>query len=138
MEANDGLSKLQEFAKSFQNISIPTIPDYSAICNIRPSIPKIEIDEESTFAYQMQQQTNQILEKSNEQIKLLNEHNERLESNYNKLEELYKLKEDELQESKKETKKSKRLNMAMLIIAILSMLVAIAAWVTPLLMGGAA
>ena len=70
----------------------PSIP----YVDILPQIPTVEIDEESTFAYQMQQQTNQIIEKSNEQIRLLNEHNEQLTSNYKKLEELYNLKAKEL------------------------------------------
>ncbi len=85
----------------------------------------------------MQQQTNQIIEKSNEQIRLLNEHNEQLTSNYKKLEELYNLKAKELDEAKQDAKKAKRYNTAMMIITIISMLVAVAAWLLPNILGGA-
>lgn len=105
--------------------------------DISSQIPTVEIDEESTFAYQMQQQTNQIIEKSNEQIRLLNEHNEQLTSNYKKLEELYNLKAKELDEAKQDAKKAKRYNTAMMIITIISMLVAVAAWLLPNILGGA-
>lgn len=111
----------------------PSIP----YVDILPQIPTVEIDEESTFAYQMQQQTNQIIEKRNEQIRLLNEHNEQLTSNYKKLEELYNLKAKELDEAKQDAKKAKRYNMAMMIITIISMLVAVAAWLLPNILGGA-
>ena len=111
----------------------PSIP----YVDILPQIPTVEIDEESTFAYQMQQQTNQIIEKSNEQIRLLNEHNEQLTSNYKKLEELYNLKAKELDEAKQDAKKAKRYNTAMMIITIISMLVAVAAWLPPNILGGA-
>lgn len=111
----------------------PSIP----YVDILPQIPTVEIDEESTFAYQMQQQTNQIIEKSNEQIRLLNEHNEQLTSNYKKLEELYNLKAKELDEAKRDAKKAKRYNTAMMIITIISMLVAVAAWLLPNILGGA-
>lgn len=111
----------------------PSIP----YVDILPQIPTVEIDEESTFAYQMQQQTNQIIEKSNEQIRLLNEHNEQLTSNYKKLEELYNLKAKELDEAKRDAKKEKRYNTAMMIITIISMLVAVAAWLLPNILGGA-
>ena len=111
----------------------PSIP----YVDILPQIPTVELDEESTFAYQMQQQTNQIIEKSNEQIRLLNEHNEQLTSNYKKLEELYNLKAKELDEAKQDAKKAKRYNTAMMIITIISMLVAVAAWLLPNILGGA-
>lgn len=111
----------------------PSIP----YVDILPQIPTVEIDEESTFAYQMQQQINQIIEKSNEQIRLLNEHNEQLTSNYKKLEELYNLKAKELDEAKRDAKKAKRYNTAMMIITIISMLVAVAAWLLPNILGGA-
>ena len=111
----------------------PSIP----YVDILSQIPTVEIDEKSTFAYQMQQQTNQIIEKSNEQIRLLNEHNEQLTSNYKKLEELYNLKAKELDEAKQDAKKTKRYNTAMMIITIISMLVAVAAWLLPNILGGA-
>lgn len=122
-------SRLAEQLK-FTPPSIPCV-------DILPQIPTVEIDEESTFAYQMQQQTNQIIEKSNEQIRLLNEHNKQLTSNYKKLEELYNLKAKELDEAKQDAKKAKRYNTAMMIITIISMLVAVAAWLLPNILGGA-
>ena len=72
-----------------------------------------------------------------EQIKLLVEQNQRLESNYRKLEELYALKEKELQEAKKGEEKAKVYNTVMLILTIISMLVAVAAWLLPNVLGGA-
>lgn len=133
---NDALSKLADIAKNFSTQPLINVPDYSFVNNIVPQIPTVEIDEESTFAYQMQQQTNQIIEKSNEQIKLLNEHNEQLISNYNKLEDLYKLKEKELEEAKQEAKKSKHYNTIMMIISVASMMIAAAAWLLPNILGG--
>lgn len=136
-EMNDALSKLADIARDFSTQPLIKVPDYSFVNNIVPQIPTVEIDVENTFAYQMQQQTNQIIEKSNEQIKLLNEHNDQLISNYKKLEDLYKLKEKELEEAKQEAKKAKRYNTAMMIITIVSMLVAVAAWLLPNILGGA-
>lgn len=135
-EMNDALSKLADIARDFSTQPLIKVPDYSFVNNIVPQIPTVEI-KKSTFAYQMQQQTNQIIEKSNEQIKLLNEHNDQLISNYKKLEDLYKLKEKELEEAKQEAKKAKRYNTAMMIITIVSMLVAVAAWLLPNILGGA-
>ena len=136
-EMNDALSKLADIARDFSTQPLIKVPDYSFLNDIVPQIPTVEIDEESTFAYQMQQQTNQIIEKSNEQIKLLNEHNEQLISNYKKLEDLYKLKEKELEEAKQEAKKSKRYNTIMMIISVVSMMIAAAAWLLPNILGGA-
>lgn len=135
-EMNDALSKLADIARDFSTRPLIKVPDYSFVDNIVPQIPTVEIDEESTFAYQMQQQTNHIIEKSNEQIKLLNEHNEQLISNYKKLEDLYKLKEKELEEAKQEAKKSKRYNTIMMIISVVSMMIAAAAWLLPNILGG--
>ena len=90
-----------------------------------------EIKEEDTLFYQIQQQTNQIIEKNNEQIALLVEQNKQLQNNYKKLEALYEIKEKELAEVKKESKKSKRHNAIAHVIAIISMLVAVAAWLLP-------
>ena len=132
-EMNDALSKLADIARDFSTQPLIKVPDYSFVNNIVPQIPTVEIDEESTFAYQMQQQTNQIIEKSNEQIKLLNEHNEQLISNYNKLEDLYKLKEKELEESKQEAEKAKKYNTKMLVIALISAGIALASLVATIL-----
>lgn len=135
-EMNDALSKLADIARDFSTQPLISVPDYSFVNNIDSLIQTVEIDEESTFAYQMQQQTNQIIEKSNEQIKLLNEHNDQLISNYKKLEDLYKLKEKELEEAKQEAKKSKRYNTIMMIISVVSMMIAAAAWLLPNILGG--
>ena len=134
-ETNDALSKLADIARDFSTQPLIKAPDYSFVNNIVPQIPTVEI-EESSFAYQMQQQTNQIIEKSNEQIKLLNEHNDQLISNYKKLEDLYKLKEKESEEAKQEAKKSKRYNTIMMIISVVSMMIAAAAWLLPNILGG--
>lgn len=135
-ETNDVLSKLADIARDFSTQPLINVPDYSFVNNIDSQIQTVEIDEESTFAYQMQQQTNQIIEKSNEQIKLLNEHNDQLISNYKKLEDLYKLKEKELEEAKQEAKKSKCYNTIMMIISVVSMMIAAAAWLLPNILGG--
>ena len=135
-ENKDALSKLADFARDFSTQHLIKTPDYSFVNNIVPQIPTVEIEVESTFAYQIQQQTNQIIEKSNEQNKLINEQNEQLISNYNKLEELYKLKEKELEEAKQEAKKIKRFNIITLIISFVSMIIAVAAWLLPNILGG--
>ena len=95
--------------------------------------PTFKIDEKSTAAYQVRQQTNQIIEKSNEQIRLLNEHNEQLTSNYKKLEELYNLKAKELEEAKQEAEKTKKYNTKMLVIALVSAGIALASLVATIL-----
>ena len=83
---------MQTGSDLLKGMELPQI-DYSSIVhNIKPNLPKVEIDAESTFSYQLQQQTNQIIEKSNEQIALLVKQNEQLSNNYQKLEELYKIK----------------------------------------------
>ena len=136
MDIKDILSKMQTGSDLLKGMELPQI-DYSSIVhNFKPNLPKVEIDAESTFSYQLQQQTNQIIEKSNEQIALLVKQNEQLSNNYQKLEELYKIKEQETAEAKSETKKAKRYNTIMLIIAIVSMLVAVAAWLLPNILGG--
>lgn len=132
----DSLAKFGEMSSQFAE-QLKFTPQSISYADIVSQIPTVEIDEESTFAYQMQQQTNQIIEKSNEQIRLLNEHNEQLTSNYKKLEELYNLKAKELEEAKQDAKKAKRYNTAMMIITIISMLVAVAAWLLPNILGGA-
>lgn len=132
----DSLAKFGEISSQFEE-QLKFTPPSISYADIVPQIPTVKIDEESTFAYQMQQQTNQIIEKSNEQIRLLNEHNEQLTSNYKKLEELYNLKAKELDEAKQDAKKAKRYNTAMMIITIISMLVAVAAWLLPNILGGA-
>lgn len=125
----DDIPNFKFYNSDLSNLSFPT-KDYSSIVrNIEP--PLIEIDEENTFAYQMQKQTDQILEKSNEQIQLLSKHNQQLAANYKRLEDLYKLKEKELLDSKQEAKKAKRYNIIMLVITVISMLVAVAAWLLP-------
>ena len=96
----------------------------------------MEVDEKDTFAYKIQQQINKIIEKSTEQNRLLCEQNERLDDNYKKLKELYKLKEKELQEAKRAERKAKIYNVIMLVLAILSMFVAIASWLFPNILGG--
>ena len=132
----DSLAKFGEMSSQFGE-QLKFTPPSISYADIVSQIPTVEIDEESTFAYQMQQQTNQIIEKSNEQIRLLNEHNEQLMSNYKKLEELYNIKAKELEEAKQDAKKAKRYNTAMMIITIISMLVAVAAWLLPNILGGA-
>lgn len=132
----ESLAKFGEMSSQFTE-QLKITPPSISYADIVPQISTVEIDEESTFAYQMQQQTNQIIEKSNEQIRLLNEHNEQLMSNYKKLEELYNLKAKELEEAKLDAKKAKRYNTAMMIITVISMLVAVAAWLLPNILGGA-
>lgn len=131
---------LEKISKATELLRTPTeLPqmDYRMMVeHIVPDIPVVKIDEESTFAYQMQQQTNQIIEKSNEQIQLLSKQNEQIANNYQKLEDLYKIKEQELEEAKKDAKAAKRNNIIMLILTIISMLIAVAAWLLPNVLGG--
>lgn len=128
---SDALDNLTKIAQDFKaNFDIPVKPLSSMVdVNIANYKPR----KEDTFAYQMQMQTDQIIEKSEEQIKLLKEQNEHLNKNIKNLEELLKIKETELEESEKETKKAKTYNTWMMIITILSMLAAMASWIIPLL-----
>ena len=98
----DALSKLGDIASKYSNLPPMNLDTHSFVENIVPQTPTIKIDEKSTFAYQMQQQTNQIIEKSNEQIRLLAQQNEQVMRNYEKLESLYALKEQELEEARNE------------------------------------
>ena len=99
----DSFAKFGEISSQFAE-QLKFTPSSISYADIVSQIPTVEIDEESTFAYQMQQ-INQIIEKSNEQTQLLNEHNKQLTSNYKKLEELYNLKAKELEEAKQDEKK---------------------------------
>lgn len=130
-DINETLAKLGDVAGKFANMPPLEFDPYSIVNNIVSKPPVIEIDEESTFAYQMKQQTKQIIEKSNEQIALLKIQNEQLGKNYKKLEGLYKIKEQEAVDAKTEAKKAKSYNTIMLILTIISMLVAIASWLVP-------
>lgn len=139
-DLKQSIAKLKEAINSSQDIPKTTLPEYQYHYSL-PDFSSmladpIEIDEENTFAYQMQQQTNQIIEKSNEQIKLLIEQNQYLESNYKKLEELYILKDKELQDAKKAEKQAKIYNIVMLILTIISMLITVADRVIPNASGG--
>ena len=78
----------------------------------------------------------EMFELGEKQIKLLAEQNEQLKENFNKLEDLYKIKEQELSETEKEAKKIKRYNRWMMVLAIIAVLVAVAAWLLPNILGG--
>lgn len=77
----------------------------------------------------------ELLEKNNNdntrQIRLLNEQVEQLMLNHNTLSNLYNAKVKELEEAKEDAQKSSRFNWVSLIIAILSLLAALGAWVFP-------
>lgn len=77
----------------------------------------------------------ELLEKNNKdnarQIRLLNEQVEQLMLNHNTLSNLYNAKIKELEDAKEDAKKSSRFNRWSLIIAILSLLAAMGAWVFP-------
>ena len=79
----------------------------------------------------------EMFELGEKQIKLLAEQNQQLKANFNKLEDLYKIKEQELQEAKREAKKLTRYNRWMMVLTIIAVLVAIAAWLLPNILGGA-
>lgn len=134
-----------------------TIPLFPA----KPDIPRPQMyfDEKNTVQYKIKEQTEQLsknqqeqieilkkqlqksekqielLEKNNQenerQIRLLNEQVEQLMINHNTLSNLYNAKVTELEEAKKDAKKSGRFNWTALIISIISLLVAIGAWVFP-------
>lgn len=70
-------------------------------------------------------------ERRNEEFELTVEQNEQLKKNYEKLEQLCSMKEQELQEAKQDAKKAKSYNTVMLIISVVSMFIAVAAWVLP-------
>ena len=120
---SDALDNLTKMAQDFKaNFDFPAIQP-----KINPNLANYKPRKEDTFAYQMQMQTDQIIEKSEEQIKLLKEQNTHLSNNVKSLEELLKIKENELEESKIETKKARHYNFWMMIITIIATLVAIAA-----------
>lgn len=59
-----------------------------------------------------------------------------LSKSYIKLEKLYEIKEKELEEANKDAIKAKRYNVIMMVVSIISMLVAVAAWLLPNILGG--
>lgn len=124
-------ASLGDLGKKYSNLPPLDFDTQSFVKQIVPQMPTIEIDEESTFAYQMQQQTNQIIEKSNEQIKLLGQQNEQLASNYQKLEGLYALKEKELEDAKQDAAKAKKSAKRATIYNIVMLIIALAAWLLP-------
>ncbi len=128
-----------------------------AIASIK--VPPIHFDGKNTVQYKIQEQTEQLsknqqeqikilkkqlqksekqielLEKNNNdntrQIRLLNEQVEQLLQNYNALKDLYNAKDAELKAAEKDAKNSKRFNWISLGVALVSLLVAIGAWVFP-------
>ncbi len=137
-DVNETLANL---AKMSDIITKANSIDYSKFANYTPvvpklDIPKIEIDEESTFAYQMKKHTDELIGKYDEQLELMQAQNKQLAEHYDKLVDLYNLKEKELEEAKKEAKKAKAFNIVMLIISIVSMITAVAAWLMPNILGG--
>lgn len=119
----------------------------------------LHFDETKSIPHQIRDQNNQIIEtnqqqiellieqnlKSNQQIellqmnnhdnerqiRLLNEQVEQLLQNYNALKDLYNAKDAELKAAEKDAKNSKRFNWISLGVALVSLLVAIGAWVFP-------
>lgn len=131
-------NKLFEFINEFKNRTLPNLPDYSNYYdNLNSATKKVVIDEKDTFDYQIQQQTNQIVEKSEKQISLLAEQNEQLANNYEQLENLYKLKEKELSEAKTSLKISIIFNIIMFVVSVASVLVSLLSWLFPNILGGA-
>ena len=109
---------------------ITSVPELSKIL-AHPSIPRVKKKEIIQTAFESELDTTVF-----RFLLVLNEHNEQLISNYKKLEDLYKLKEKELEEAKQEAKKSKRYNTIMMIISVVSMMIAAAAWLLPNILGG--
>lgn len=136
--------------------------DLSSLRPPQPYIPtpQTHINEKDTVQYKIKEQTEQLsknqqqqidllteqnlksnqqielLEKNNQenerQIRLLNEQVEQLLQNHNTLKDLYNAKDKELKEAAIDAKKNKRFNWISLSIAIVSLLVAIGAWVFPI------
>lgn len=126
----DNVSKrINSLMESFRIPEIPTY-DFQTL-----DISALKIDEEDTFQYQMNQQTQKIIEKSEENQKLLIKQNERLKASFDKLAEILEIKEKELEEAKRNERKSKKYNAIMLIISIVSMLIAVASWLLPDILG---
>ncbi len=76
-------------------------------------------------------------ERRNEELELTVEQNEQLKKNCELLEQLCSMREQELQEAKLNAKKAKWYNTTMMVITVISMLVAVAAWLLPNILGGA-
>ena len=74
------------------------------------------------------------------ELEAMNEQNEKiirtLQASNEQLVKLVQAKEKEAEDAKIEAEKAKRYNFWMMVIAIISMLVAIAAWITTLIQGG--
>ena len=77
-------------------------------------------------------------ERKKQEFDLLVEQNIQLKANFKKLEELCNMKDTELKEAKQGEKKAKVYNTVMMVIKIISMLVAVAAWLVPNVLGGGA
>ena len=84
--------------------------------------PQIELDFQPAPLVTMIEEQNELLKKQNEQ----------LESSNKDLSQLLDIKERELQEAKKDATKAKSYNAWMMVIAIISMFVAIASWAFPI------
>lgn len=77
-------------------------------------------------------------ERKKQEFDLLVEQNIQLKANFKKLEELCNMKDTELKEAKQGEKKAKVYNTVMMVITIISMLVAVAAWLVPNVLEGGA
>lgn len=92
---------------------------------------------------QMNENVEKVIQLHSQQIELLSlqnaklyEQNDHLQNNYNEIKKMKEIIEKELESEKIEGKKAKRYNIWMMIITIISVLIAIAAWLLPNILGG--
>lgn len=103
----------------------PDIPQYSLDVL---SQYQTTVDEKDTLTYKIEQQTNKIIESYEQEIEMLKK---QLSDNNDRLNNLYKLKEKELEEAKNNEKNTIIFNTVTIIIAIISLIIAICAWIFP-------
>ena len=86
------------------------------------------------IAFEQEQEKMMYLNIQNKKIKMLQNNLKQSEANYKKLNDLYDLKCKELDENKKELKQSKKYNKKMLMIALISVGIAVLSFVATIIL----
>ena len=86
------------------------------------------------IAFEQEQEKMMYLNIQNKQIEILQNNLKQSEANYKKLNDLYDLKCKELDENKKELKQSKKYNKKMLMIALISVGIAVLSFVATIIL----
>lgn len=118
--------------------------DFSKVAIPEYSFPEIDfqplevmtVNPEDTIMGDIKRQIQAQNDLTTQQINILLEHNKLLSDNYSKLKEMYEIQSASYADAKEDLRKSRVFNIWMMIIAVLSMLAAIAGPIVTILVSG--